>query len=210
MDRTMSLILCHQCFTWVEPLGEQCPQCDFPLDARSPDPTPEELSTAIGQIVSRMGEVRVARVDLPGQGSLYETTQGLFFVPHRLEQVKLVRGESGPRQIRKVLADWLSAPLDRLRGVPNRQSIARMEIAIDEPHPLGPEDSGKLASLLMQNPGIFFLPRRSIHKVRWTLRGWTISRPNSLTLRLKPIAERGRFHERMSAWAADVEEAVCP
>ena len=85
-----------------------------------------------------------------------------------------------------------------------------MEIAVDEHCSLGPEDSGKLSALLMQNPGVFFLPRRSIHKIRWTLWGWTISRPNSLVLRFKPIADRGRFHERMSAWAAEVEEAVCP
>jgi hypothetical protein len=206
----MSLILCHQCFSWVEPIGEQCPQCDFPLDARSPDPSTEELSAAIGQVVRRFGEVRVARAALPDRGSLYETTRGLFFVPHRLEQVKLVRGESAPRRLRTVLAAWLSAPLGMLPRTPGRTSATRMEIAVDEHRPLGPEDSGKLAALLMQNPGVFFLPSRSIHKIRWTLWGWTISRPNSLVLRFKPIADRGRFHERMSAWAAQVEEAVCP
>jgi hypothetical protein len=206
----MSLMLCHHCFAWVEPLGEQCPQCDYPLDARAPDPTPDELNTAIGRIVSRIGEIRIARIDLPGQGSLYETTRGLFFVPHRLEQVKLVRGESAPRPFRTALAAWLSAPFELLRGEFSHHSSTRMEVAVDEPRPLGPEDSGKLASLLMQNPGVFFLPRRSIHKVRWTMRGWIISRPNSLTLRFKPTVERGRFHERMNAWAAHFEEAVCP
>ena len=84
-----------------------------------------------------------------------------------------------------------------------------MEVAVDQPRVLGPEDSGKLAGLLMQNPGVFFLPRRSIQKIRWTLWGWTILRHNSLALRLKPTLDRGRFHERMTAWAAAVEEVVC-
>lgn len=206
----MSLILCHQCFTWVEPLADQCPQCDFPLDARAPDPSPEELNAVIGRVVGRLGEVRIARVDLPDRGSLYETTRGLFFVPHRLEQVKLVRDKTPPRRLRTLLAAWLRAPWELLRPDRGRRSQARMEIAVDEHPPLGPEDSGKLPALLMQNPGVFFLPRRSIHKVRWTLWGWMISRPNSLTLRVKPMIDRGRFHERMSAWAAEVEEAVCP
>jgi len=209
-DGAMSLILCHQCFSWVEPLGEQCPQCDFPLDARAPDPSPEELSAAIGQFVRRIGECRIARAALPDRGSLYETTQGLFFVPHRLEQVKLVRGEKPPRRLRTVVAGWLKAPWRLLSGAPGGRRAARMEIAVDEHRPLGPEDSGKLSSLLMQNPGVFFLSRRSIDKVRWTLWGWTISRPNSLVLRLKPLVDRGRFHERMSAWAAELDEAVCP
>lgn len=104
----MSLMLCHHCFTWVEPLGDQCPQCDYPLDARSPDPSSEQLNASIGPIVGRMGEVRISRFDLPGQGTLYETTQGLFFVPHRLEQVKLVRGDSAPRPFRSMLAAWLA------------------------------------------------------------------------------------------------------
>lgn len=205
----MSLILCHHCFTWVEPLGEQCPQCDYPLDARSPDPPPEQLNASIGRIVSRLGEVRIARLDLPGQGTLYETTQGLLFVPHRLEQVKLVRGASPPRPFRSMLAAWLRAPLNLLPGGPSGQPSTRMEVAVAAPRLLGPGDSDHLGALLMQNPGVFFLPRRSIHRIRWTLRGWTISRSNNLTLRLKPTVDRGRFHERMNAWAAQVEEAVC-
>jgi hypothetical protein len=205
----MSLILCHHCFSWVEPLGDQCPQCDFPLDARAPDPTPDELNAAIGHIVRCLGEVRIARSELPDRGSLYETTQGLFFVPHRLEQVKLVRGQTSPRPLRTILASWLSTPWELLQGAPDRKATARMEIAVDEHRPLAPEESGKLAMLLMQNPGVFFLPRRSIHKVRWTLRGWIIARPNNLALRFKPITDRGRFHERMSAWAVEVEESVC-
>jgi hypothetical protein len=209
MDGAMSLILCHQCFSWVEPLGEQCPQCDFPLDARAPDPSPTELNAAIGQVVRRIGECRIARAVLPDRGSLYETTQGLFFVPHRLEQVKIVHGETSPRPLRTILAACLKTPWRLLSGAPGRRQAARMEIAVDEHRLLGPEDSGTLSLLLMQNPGVFFLARRSIDKVRWTLWGWTISRPNSLVLRVKPIVERGRFHERMSAWAAEIDEAVC-
>ena len=206
----MSLILCHHCFSWVEPLGEQCPQCDFPLDARSPDPSPDELAIAIGRVVRRMGEVRITRAELPDRGSLYETSNGLFFVPHRLEQVKLVSDEKPPRSLSAVLAGWLTAPQRLFSRSQHPRRATRMEIAVDEARPLGPEDSSKLSALLMQNPGVFFVSRRSIHKIRWTLWGWTIARPNSLVLRLKPLVDRGRFHERMSAWAAQLDEAVCP
>ena len=109
-DSLMSLILCHQCFSWVEPIGEQCPQCDFPLDARAPDPSPEELNAAIGSLVRPMGEIRIARAELPERGWLYETNHGLFFVPNRLEQVKLVPRGSSPKPMRSLLAAWLRIP----------------------------------------------------------------------------------------------------
>jgi hypothetical protein len=205
----MSLLLCHRCFSWVEPIGEQCPQCDFPLDARSPDPPPAQLGAAIGRLVGRIGDVRISRTSLPDRGSLYETTRGLFFVPHRLEQVKVVPGLAPDHRPAPTLSSSLRNSLSLLWS-PSESRAARMALSIEHQRPLGPQDSGKLPTLLMQNPGVFFLARHSIQAIRYSIWGWTIVRPNSLVLRLKPIADRNGFHDRMAALAADIREAVCP
>ena len=85
-----------------------------------------------------------------------------------------------------------------------------MEVAVDEHRLLSPRDSADLPALLMQNPGVFFLARRSVQDIRHTFWGWTISRRNSLVLRLKPIGDRMAFHERMAAFSVGIHEAVCP
>lgn len=205
----MALMLCHQCLSWVEPLGEQCPQCDFPLDARIPDPTSEELGAVIGKLVRRIGDVRIARTALPNHGSLYETTRGLFFVPHRLEDVRLVHGAATLGGWRSVLSALQRIPY-AVFGLRGYRAAPRVEIAVDVHTQLNPQDSKELPNLLMSNPGVFFLSRRSIHRIQRTLWGWMISRPNSLSLRLKPLAERSEFHQRMSAFADGIREAVCP
>jgi len=205
----MALMLCHQCLSWVEPLGEQCPQCDFPLDARTPDPTSEELGAVIGRLIRHIGDVRIARTALPNRGSLYETTRGLFFVPHRLEDVRLVRGAATRARWRKVFSALQNIP-HAIFGLRGYRTAPQVEIAVDLHTHLSPQDSKELPILLMSNPGVFFLSRRSIHRIQRRLWGWMISRPNSLALRLKPIADRSEFHERMSAFALGIREAVCP
>jgi hypothetical protein len=200
----MALILCHQCLSWVEPLGRQCPQCDFPLDARLPDPSPDKLSAVMGQLVRCIGDVRIARAPLPECGSLYETTHGLFFVPHRLERVRLIRGGAPQRTWRAMLRSFGRRAFRRSEV---HRPAMRMEVAVDSHQPLGPCDSGELPNLLMQNPGVFFLSWRSIQMVRRSFWGWTILRSNSLHLRLKPVGDHAGFHERMAELAAGVQEA---
>ena len=83
----MSLMLCHECYSWVEASDGYCPECTYPLDASAADPPLHELRSIIGEIVVRVGEVRVPRGLLPDRGMLYATSNGLFFLPHRFERV---------------------------------------------------------------------------------------------------------------------------
>jgi hypothetical protein len=211
----MALVLCQQCLAWVEPLGEQCPQCDYPIDLRAPDPSFEERATAIGPLVGPIGPVRISRAALPDRGMLYATVNGLFFVPESFERVRLVPIESAtqsPRSMarallrgaRLVLSDGLS-----LRKWADRSSM-RIEISRSEVPLLRPEDSHTLPRLLMDDPGVFFLSRRWIRTIRTTFSGWSVVRPNNLTLRLKPLGDRSAFHQRMSNFAVDVPETICP
>ena len=89
----MALVLCQQCLFWVEPIAEQCPQCDYPIDLRAADPTIEELAAAIGPLIAALGPVRLSRATLPDRGQLYATGGGLFFVPQLAEQIR-----RGPRR----------------------------------------------------------------------------------------------------------------
>jgi hypothetical protein len=211
----MALVLCQQCLAWVEPIGEQCPQCDYPIDLRAPDPSFEERATAIGPLVGPIGPVRISRTALPDRGMLYATANGLFFVPESFERVRLVPAESANRsprsmarallrEARTVLTHGLS-----LKRWADRSSM-RIEISRSEVPVLGPEDSLRLSRLLMDDPGVFFLSRRSIRAVRSTFSGWSVVRSNNLTLRLKPLGDRATFHQRMSNFAADVPETICP
>ena len=211
----MALVLCQQCLSWVEPIAEQCPQCDYPIDLRAPDPTLEEIAVAIGPLVSQIGPVRVSRTSLPDRGVIYATAGGLFFVPEYVECVRLIPAERYPRSVRSVLLAPLRVPLRILRrgtlsglwGV--YRSPMRVEISRIASPPLGPDDSDRLAGLLMDNPGVFFFARRSIRTIRRTFAGWTLMRANSLALRLRPLDDRASFHKQMTAFADEVHEAVC-
>jgi hypothetical protein len=217
----MALVLCQQCLSWVEPIAEQCPQCDYPIDLRTADPTLDELAATIGPLISRIGPVRILRATLPDRGSLYATAGGLFFVPQSVERVRLVPAERFPRSPRSILLALLRVPLRILRrgyvlqsdmGIgrwSNQRSPLRVEVSNHELPLLGPEDSGRLSGLLMDNPGAFFFSRRSIRAIRRTFSGWALMRPNNLALRIKPLGDRETFHKQMAAFADELHEAVC-
>jgi hypothetical protein len=188
----------------VEPLGEQCPQCDFPFDARQPDPAPEELAAVIGSVVASLGKVRIRRTALPDRGCLYETTQGLFFVPQRLESVQIQTGEPARRSALAVM--WKSPSL--LWGGA-RARTCQMQVEVADHAPLEPRERDQLPTLLMQNPGVFFVARRSISHVRRGLWTWTLTRTNGLTLRIKVESDQAAFAERMLAIAGSGRKAVC-
>jgi hypothetical protein len=210
----MALVLCQQCLSWVEPIAEQCPQCDYPIDLRTADPTAEELAAAIGPLISRIGPVRISRTALPGQGFLYATTGGLFFVPRSVERVRLVSAEQFPRSLRSMF-NLLRTPLRILRrGVAHGawggyRSPMRVEISTLESPLLGTDDGDRLPRLLMDNPGACFFSLRSLRAIRHTFSGWALVRPNNFTLRVKPLGERANFQKYMASMSDNIREAVC-
>jgi hypothetical protein len=207
----MALVLCQQCLSWVEPIAEQCPQCDYPIDLRTGDPTIEELAAAIGPLIAVLGPVRLSRATLPDRGQLYATGGGLFFVPQFAEQIRMVSADSSPRS-RSTTRALLRAPLQLLRGgvaLGAYRSPMRVEVSRHELPVLGPDDGHRLPLLLMDHPGAFFFGRRSIRTIRQTFAGWAVGRPNNLMLRIKPLGDRAAFNKQMSALANEIVEAVC-
>jgi hypothetical protein len=212
----MALVLCQQCLSWVEPIAEQCPQCDYPIDLRTADPTAEELAAAIGSLISRIGPVRISRTALPGRGFLYATTGGLFFIPQSVERVCLVSADRFPRSLRSIFFGLLRTPLRILRrgvahGVWGRyRSPMQVDISIHELPLLGPDDGDRLPRLLMDNPGVCFFGRRSLRAIRRTFAGWALVRHNNFTHRVKPLGDRAAFQKQMASFSDDVREVVCP
>jgi hypothetical protein len=212
----MALVLCQQCLSWVEPIAEQCPQCDYPIDLRTADPTAEELAAAIGPLISRIGPVRISRTALPGRGFLYATTGGLFFVPQSVERVRLVSAEHVPRSLRSMFVNLLRTPFRILRrGVAHGawggyRSPMRVDISSHELPLLGTDDGDRLPGLLMDNPGVCFFARRSLRAIRRTFAGWALVRHNNFTLRVKPLGDRTAFQKQMASISDDIREAVCP
>lgn len=217
----MALVLCQQCLSWVEPIAEQCPQCDYPIDLRTADPTLDDLAAAIGPLISRIGPVRILRAMLPDRGYLYATAGGLFFVPQSVERVRLVSAERGPHSSGSMLFGLARRSLRALRQAAllqsetafgfgrSHQSSTRVEVSTHELPLLAPDEGARLPGLLMDNPGAFFFSRRSIRTIRRTFSGWALMRPNNLALRMKPLGDRETFHSRMAAFAEELREAVC-
>lgn len=124
----------------------------------------------------------------------------------------MVAGErpSGRGRAAAAVWSWLQSRLFRAwRAASNRRNSGRLEIAVANQGALGPLESDHLPHLLMANPGVLFLPRRSIHRIQRGFRGWTISRPNRLAIKLKPLGNREEFHARLSAFAGTIRESVC-
>jgi hypothetical protein len=215
----MALVLCQQCLSWVEPIAEQCPQCDYPIDLRSADPTLDELAAAIGPLIGRIGPVRILRTTLPDRGCLYATAGGLFFVPQSAERVCLVPIGCSPWSSRslllaavrlmRLLHKGMLLPRQLRLGPWSDRPSLRIEILRREVPLLSPDDGGRLPELLMDNPGAFFFSRRSIRTMRRTFSGWALMRPNNLALRIKPLGDRDTFHKQMSAFADELHETVC-
>ncbi len=207
----MALVLCQQCLSWVEPIAEQCPQCDYPIDLRTGDPTLDEIAAAIGSLIAPIGPVRLSRTALPDRGQLYATGGGLFFVPQFAEQIRLVSTEDAPRS-RSTTRALLRAPLQLLRSgvaIGAYRSPMRVDVLQQELPLLGPSEGHRLPQILMDHPGAFFFARRAIRTIRQTFAGWAIGRPNNLMLRIKPLGDRAAFNRQMSIFAHEIVEAVC-
>ena len=194
----MSFLLCHECFTWIEPFGGRCPECQQSIDLATPDPPLHQLQRAMGQVLFRVGEVRVRRPMLPNHGILYATTNGLYFVPHRIERVtQMVQAESLGTSLFWSIAASLWAPLMFVLPFVKTQHMKATHVPVFRPEILTPRDSWRLPEMLMQNPGVFFVPKKAIRIVSRKRRSWRIERFHRPPLKLKPIARCSHFHGRM-------------
>lgn len=199
----MSFLLCHECYSWVEPENERCPECDHSLDSAAPDPPLEFLAADIGTILFRIGEASVRRKMLPDRGMVYATTNGLYFLPHRLEHVThLIEEDSPGSSLLWSLASLVWTPLILVAPFLKSRQVTPKQTPVLRPHYLTREESQQLPELLMQNPGVFFVPQKSIRLVIRKRSHWRIERLQGQTLKLTPIGNRQRFHDRMNELVA--------
>ncbi len=208
----MSFLLCHECFNWVEPKDGRCPECIESIEAAVPDPSEFELRTTIGDIVFRLGEVHVRRRMLPDRGMLYVTTNGLYFLPHDQEDVlHLVESPTTEASLMWSLAAMVWSPLMLVLPFVRSKETKTQRIQVPCPKYLTTEDSDLLPQLLMTNPGVFFLSRKSIREMSLKRRRWRIERFQGSPVRVKPEDNAKFFHHLMGklALSDSWEQAIC-
>jgi len=195
----MALLLCHECYSWVEPRSGHCPDCLARADLNEADPAPPQLRATLGELTGKLGEVTVRRRPFSGPGLLYTTTQGLYFLPHHVNDITDEYGQNhdvGQTVIWSVAAT-LWAPLYLLMPLLRTSSRNGSTVSIYHPQLLSPDQSDLLSDLLMDNPGAFFVPSRAVRTVQQRWRGWVIERDHGTKLHLKPTSTRGNFDRRM-------------
>ena len=157
------IVFCQQCFAWIEPQSELCPDCGSPVVLDQPDPDLDTLARIMGAPVMFLGAVRVERSALPSFGELIGTTEGVLFLP-RLHR-RLNGAWEGVASTR--LPAWWpfrgdhTSPkfLDWLR----RPSGVRVFEHATEGEPASIPTS--LPDRLMDSPGAFFAERRFIRSI---------------------------------------------
>ena len=194
----MSYLLCHDCYTWVEPVGDRCPQCEQLIDPEAADPPLGTLAGVIGDLQHLIGEARVLRSKLPRTGLLYATAQGLLFVPHRTVYVsQTVEAKGAGASLFWTLATAIWSPLLFVAPFVKTKRLEERSVPVSEPQYLEEDDSSALAELLMQDPGTFYVPRRAIRGVRRRRHRWMIERVQATPLKLWAEGDRPLFHREM-------------
>ena len=194
----MAFLLCHDCFSWVEPADGRCPECHQAVDPSVSDPPLAALQAVIGELVQPLGAVRVPRRTLPEYGTLYVTTNGLCFVPHQavypLQDVEV----PGTPSLFWTLAAVLWSPLMFITPLVRTRQIRKRRIQVLQPRRFEAGESDGLSWLLMQDPGTFFIPRRLIRRIRQRRRRWTIERLQGTPVRIEAQTDRREFRARMT------------
>jgi len=193
-----SLLLCGECFSWVIPAKGHCPECLAVLRAEMPDPSLETLRETIGDLRVQLGYCRALRRggDIPG--SLYLTSGGLFFIPHRVEISSERLQPPSRKLLHSALEDTL-VPLFRFLSWFRSSPRDRNSIEVRTFHPvlLLPEDTPLLPELLMANPGAFFLNRDRIQAFYHSRGRWTVDRTRGTDLVLLEDPEDPQFNDRI-------------
>lgn len=196
-----ALVLCRECYSWAEPRGDSCPVCRGPLDLDQPDPTPEELRGLIGPVERCLGEVRTPRALLPDRGLLYLTSGGLLFLPHDVSRLAVApAGWSASASLLWALASVVWSPLAVAGAIFRLRANRPREIVLPMPRRLAVGEAELPAAFLMDDPGAFFIPRRSVRLVRRAWRGWVVECGDRRPVKFRPAEP--------AAFAAGLEDAA--
>jgi len=192
-----SYFLCSHCLNWVRPHGGHCPECSAGIDIDEPDPPLDQLRDVIGDVTARLGAVRIPRKSLPGNGMLYATTRGLFFVPHRVEHVtRYEERASSPPLFWRILA-LFSWPLHLTLLLFRGREVREVIVAEQRPHVVREHESDLLPEMLMDNPGAFFLPLNSIRMIERRRDRWLIDRLYGGRITVLSESDHKQFDQEM-------------
>ena len=136
----MSALLCQECTQWVWSRDDRCPNCTDTL-VEQPDTieVAERARGTVGHVVGRIGHVRVRRRRLPNDGVLYETSNGLFFLPYQTVTATRLVEESGGSPLWSIAAVLWSPLLFILPFVRSRE-LREREVEEQEPVRLAGDD----------------------------------------------------------------------
>lgn len=183
----MSIRLCQECSQWVSTRHGRCPDCHETLpESVSFDETDARFRQLVGDGQCRLGQIRILRRTLPTDGILYETSNGLFFLPDRpLIRRRLVE-QSAASSVWS-LAAVLWTPLMFLSPFLKRRELRTKDIVENVPIRLEHEDLKLLPDFLSRIAGAFFLPTRNIRGVRQKRNQWVVERIVGTDITFRPI-----------------------
>ena len=193
----MSFLFCQECFTWVNPHNEHCPECMAIVDQTRSDPPFAQLRTTLGDVVMRLGEVRITRRLLPERGLLYATTRGLYFLPHQIDEITEYVEHRVPPSWLWYMAAFVFVPLRLIIPFLRTKQLKEVQVHVYRPQLLTAAESDLLPELMMDNPGAFFVPLRVVRMVEFKRDRWIIERFPGSKIAFQPDADARKFHERM-------------
>lgn len=204
----MSVRLCQECSQWVWSRDGRCPDCmDVVVDQPDSREVAERARSAVGHVVGRIGHVRVQRRRLPNDGVLYETNNGLFFLPYQTVTATRLVEETGGSALWSIAAVLWSPLLFILPFVRSRE-LREREVEEQEPIRLAGDDLQRLPELLGQMPGAFFVALRDLQSVDSKGRRWILKRLAGADLTLVPLAGETFSHRMIELLETDAWRGV--
>jgi hypothetical protein len=185
----MSIRLCQECCQWVFTRDGRCPDCQDALpETINPEESDGRFRGVVGEVLGRMGHVRVARRKLPPDGVFYGTANGLFFLPYRTVTKRRLVEQSAASPM-WTIASILWSPLMFLSPFLKRRELREKDFIEIEAIRLGKEDLQLLPDFLSRVPGTFFLPTRDIRAITQKRGQWIVERSIGPKITIQPVAD---------------------
>jgi len=160
-----------------------------------PDAFAVQIRPVMGEVTGKIGFVHIRHRHLPADGTLFETRNGLAFLPHRGVQVTRFVEEHTSHPLATVAA-LLFGPLIFVLPFLKTKKLRETQVEKSQPVRLTGDDLQLVPELLPRMPGAFFVGIQDIHQIRSRRRRWTISRISGANITLDPVAHDA-FETRM-------------
>ncbi len=135
------------------------------------------------------------RKHFPPDGMLYQTTNGLFFLPYRKVTAKRMVEQSS-HSFLWTIASLLWSPLMFVIPFMRSRSVQEVEVEEAEPIRLETDQLQYLADLLVRTPGAFFTAARDVASMKCKRDRWIVGCHDGRDVILEPLIP-GTFRKRM-------------